>query len=986
MERLCQNCQKPLPRDASIGVCPECLMKAGFGTGTDFTDPKAPRTPSFVPPTVEEIAPRFPQLEILAFIGQGGMGAVYKARQKQLDRIVALKILPPGIGDSAFAERFTREARALAKLNHPGIVTLYEFGEQPATHDNQPSIYYFLMEFVDGVTLGRLLNAGRVSAREALAIVPQICDALQFAHDQGIVHRDIKPENILLDRRGHVKVADFGLAKIMANDAPLILTDASCRAGILPASPIKESLLLTEPGKLMGTPNYMAPEQADHPAEVDHRADIYALGVVFYQMLTGELPGKPIAPPSSKIQIDVRLDEVVLRALERKPELRYQQASVLKTQVESIAATQENQSVVTASPKRQESRFSRTAIAGAGLIILAVILWAGAWFVDGLSEAGWTEVFKNMTVLELASMSLGALGTLSLFSSTILGWVASFQIRRSAGNLHGLWLAVLDGLLLPLLALDAMIVGAVYRSILAAEHELIRRSAAPVGIHGLLLVPVVFGIIVLVDFWIIRRAWRAVNKSGAGVSSARKSVSNNPKSIVRKAIAIGCGALALGALLMFLNAAFGAKPQLDKAANTSGSVAERVVETPPFIANLPAAEIELMSIGDQPWTNTACWLPNGQLSTEPFPQSGGSMSVWVAGMVTKKVAFWIHTSDTNDSISYPVCRLASGSSSGSTMQRAGSSLGAVSLQLVCCPTNAKTMNISLGVAGGPWETAAALDRHNNSGSSVANGDWRASFNVVIGKSGETAVNCTYNKSADWETRIVYVTDGGEIIPIQENSSHNSEAGAMLLIDSDDFAHVKQFQLQRRKYQWAEFRNVSIQMGYRTRVSVVETYQRPVGTIESMDELKKAEPVFDTIIDAVVTNAFSFQTGGQRAFSWADGKRLELSAGAMSDKFKFLSDHQVDLFTENGRTLYGLDIRLAPKPWTPQISYEELDKQLQATSQYVVHGMLSALSKPQTPSYWFETRTGIKGILQVTGFSSNPPGVKIRYKLIMSNTH
>jgi len=316
----CSRCGKPAPRRDCMGLCPDCLLAAGLGSVADATAAGAAK--HFTPPEIEELAPLFPQLEIDGLLGCGGMGAVYKARQRNLDRSVALKILPPDIGrDPAFAQRFAREAKALAKLNHPNIVTLYEFGQAG-------DLFYFLMEYVDGVNLRQLIHEGRVASREALAIVPQICDALQYAHDQGIVHRDIKPENILLDLRGRVKVADFGLAKLVR------LTDRSDQTDQTDLT--DQPSEVSQPSLLMGTPAYMAPEQRERPSEVDHRADIYSLGVVFYQMLTGELPGKSLEAPSKKVTIDVRLDEVVLRALEQKPERRYQQVSEVRTSLESI--------------------------------------------------------------------------------------------------------------------------------------------------------------------------------------------------------------------------------------------------------------------------------------------------------------------------------------------------------------------------------------------------------------------------------------------------------------------------------------------------------------------------------------------------------------------------------------------------------------------------------------------------------------------------
>lgn len=319
MDTIPGNHPMPNPRHSPLGgLDPEDLLKQGVADDT-FMDGAAT---SFNPPPIGELAAIFPQFEILELIGQGGMGAVYKVRQKDLDRIVALKILPPAIGRSPeFSARFAMEAKALAKLNHPGIVTLHEFGQQDG-------LYFILMEFVDGVNLAQLMKIGRISPREALAIVPQICDALQFAHDQGIVHRDIKPENILLDRSGRVKVADFGIAKIVGDVTQAFLPD-------LHSPPVG---LFTEAGKIIGTPQYMAPEQIDHPYDVDHRADIYALGVVFYQMLTGELPGKDLQAPSRKVHIDVRLDEIVLRAMEKEPEMRYQTAHEFRTVVDGVQA------------------------------------------------------------------------------------------------------------------------------------------------------------------------------------------------------------------------------------------------------------------------------------------------------------------------------------------------------------------------------------------------------------------------------------------------------------------------------------------------------------------------------------------------------------------------------------------------------------------------------------------------------------------------
>ena len=314
---VCPQCGTQRPSENQSEPCPGCLLKMA-AAGNDSAAPLAcpPTQPSnsgqrFTPPTPQALDALFPNLEIQALLGCGGMGAVYLAKQPELDRKVAVKILPQVTENAAaYEQRFLREARALARLNHPNIITIFDFGKTQG-------LYYFVMEFVDGVTLRDAIAGGQLSAKDALAIVTQLCDSLQFAHEEGIVHRDIKPENILIDQRGRVKVADFGLAKLLGPE------------------PTDENLTATQ--QVMGTMRYMAPEQMSGTKQVDHRADIYSLGVVFYELLTGELPLGWFAPPSKKAAIDVRLDEVVLRTLESEPSRRYQQASDLKTAVTSMS-------------------------------------------------------------------------------------------------------------------------------------------------------------------------------------------------------------------------------------------------------------------------------------------------------------------------------------------------------------------------------------------------------------------------------------------------------------------------------------------------------------------------------------------------------------------------------------------------------------------------------------------------------------------------
>jgi serine/threonine protein kinase len=301
-ETACPRCGAPLAGGSVDGLCARCLGALNFDTLTRIGG-AADEEPLAVP-TVEELAEFFPQLEVLSLIGRGGMGVVYKARQKSLHRHVALKLLAPErAGDPMFARRFASEARSLAALNHPHIVGVHDFGEAGG-------YFYLLMEFVDGVNLRQLIQSRRLSPDEALGIITPVCDALQAAHERGIIHRDVKPENLLIDLKGTVKIADFGIARMMDEPA------AEGSHHPMPDPPAAHTLAV-------GTPDYAAPEQrASAPS--DHRADIYSLGVVLYEMITGQRPGNGvITPPSRRAAVDMRIDEVLLKALQQEPDQRF---------------------------------------------------------------------------------------------------------------------------------------------------------------------------------------------------------------------------------------------------------------------------------------------------------------------------------------------------------------------------------------------------------------------------------------------------------------------------------------------------------------------------------------------------------------------------------------------------------------------------------------------------------------------------------------
>lgn len=303
---------------------------------------------------VSAVAPKLPGYELIEVLGRGGMGEVWRGRQLSLDRKVAVKLLAPDLArEPEFVTRFEKESAALASLSHPNIIQIIDRGR-----DDESGTCWFAMELFDGGSLRDRLPEKGLPADEALRLVVQICRAIEYAHARGVIHRDLKPENVLVDSSNLVKVVDFGLAGIRGD----------------------HRFDLTRSAMTMGTVNYMAPEQRRDARGVDERADIYSLGVILYELLTGDLPVGRFKLPTERLPgIDRRFDKIVSKSLEPDPEARYASASALLVELEAILGSGASR---TTDPRGKGGPASR---ARRRKSVVGRRIWArGKWVLVGL--------------------------------------------------------------------------------------------------------------------------------------------------------------------------------------------------------------------------------------------------------------------------------------------------------------------------------------------------------------------------------------------------------------------------------------------------------------------------------------------------------------------------------------------------------------------------------------------------------------------------
>lgn len=338
----CPECGLRLPNPSTTGgLCPRCLIATAVEDLSTVDHPALGRFGDIgVTPDVAHLNRQLPAYEFIELLGRGGSGWVFRARQRTLNRTVAIKILHGATAaPSDAAHRFTREAQILARLNHRRIVTIHDFG-------SLPEFEYIVMEYVPGPTLREFLR-GHPLGMKAFDIADQICDAVEHAHSIGVLHRDLKPENVLFesfDNSDSVKVADFGISRLIGDTEP--------------------GFHQTNTGFVVGTPFYAAPEQMTAGAKIDTRADIYSIGVMLYEMLTGQLPRGRFAPPSQHRRVPAGTDAVVLRCLESDPARRYANLALVRARLRDVASG---------------AAHRRRILKLAAVPAIALVLIAGAW-------------------------------------------------------------------------------------------------------------------------------------------------------------------------------------------------------------------------------------------------------------------------------------------------------------------------------------------------------------------------------------------------------------------------------------------------------------------------------------------------------------------------------------------------------------------------------------------------------------------------------